>query len=90
MANTTSFQSSEELFQAVRELVDRLEREGRTEAAAELRQGFGCLNGLTDGWALFLESIERVQAGMADQLERDERDVLGAIGRAAHRAVYQR
>jgi hypothetical protein len=83
-----AFRSNEEFFQAVADLVAKLERRGRTDAAAELRSGMGYLNGLTDGWALFLESIEKVQAEV--ELAADERKELGAIGTAVHTAVYRR
>ena len=85
----TAFSSNEEFFQAVRDLIVRLEAAGHPQAAAELRSGFGALNGLTDGAALFLESIEKVQAA-ADRFDRDDRLALEAIRRAVHAAVYRR
>jgi hypothetical protein len=85
-----TFQSNEEFFQAVADLMARLEAGGHPQAAAELREGFGCLNGLTDGCALFLESIQRVQATHARRFARDEQKALETIRRAAHRAVYRR
>jgi len=57
-----SLESTDEFFEAVAQLTAELEMHGHADAAAELRSGFGCLNGLTDGWALFLESIDKVQA----------------------------
>ena len=85
----TVFSSNEEFFQAVRDLIARLEATGHPQAAAELRSGFGCLNGLTDGAALFLESIEKVQASV-DRFDRDDRQALEAIRTAVHKAVYRR
>lgn len=40
-----------EYFAAVRAFIAKLERGGHEQAARELREGYGCLNGLTDGWA---------------------------------------
>jgi len=54
------FRSNEEFFQAVADLMAKLEAGGHVQAAAELREGLGCLNGLTDGWALFLDSIQKL------------------------------
>ncbi len=85
-----SFGSNEELFEAARALMGRLEGSGHHEAAAELRAGFACLNGLTDGWALFLESIEKVQATAAARLDPEDRAALKAIHSAVHAAVYRR
>ena len=84
------FDSNEQFFQAVRDLIIRLEAAGHHPAAAELKAGFGCINGLTDGAALFLESIEKVQASWGDQLAREDRTALEAIRAAVHTAVYRR
>ena len=80
----------EELFRAVAELASKLEAGGHLDAATELRSGLGCLNGLTDGWALFLESIEKVKATHAKRFAQDEREALAAIRAAVHTAVYRR
>ena len=85
-----AFASNEHFFQAVRDLIVRLETEGHQQAAADMKAGFGCLNGLTDGAALFLESIEKVQASWVDRLAREDRLALEAIRAAVHRAVYRR
>jgi hypothetical protein len=84
-----SFRSNEELFRAVAELTAKLEAGGHLDAATELRSGFACVNGLTDGWALFLESIEKV-AGHAKRFAQDEREALAAIRTAVRTAVYRR
>ena len=86
----TGFRSNEELFQAVRDLVAQLDVAGHHQAAARLKDGFGCLNGLTDGWALFLEAIEAVQASEATRFAPDHRKALEALRAAAHAAVYRR
>ena len=85
-----SFRSNEEFFHAVTGLLTKLEVGGHGQAAAELRAGLGCLNGLTDGWALFLESIERVQATHSERFARDEQTALETIRAAVHTAVYRR
>jgi hypothetical protein len=86
----TGFRSNEELFQAVRDLIATLEAGGHPQAAARLRDGFGCLNGLTDGWALFLEAIDAVQAGEATRFAPAHRKTLEAVRATAHAAVYRR
>jgi hypothetical protein len=82
--------SNEEFFQAVRDLIARLEFHGHREAAAELRTGFRCLNGVTAGWGLFLESIEKVRAADARRFDRAEKQTLDAIRGAARAAIYRR
>ena len=85
-----SFQSNEEYFRAVKDLVARLELGGHRQAADELGDGYRCLNGLTDGWALFLEAVERVQATWSDGFGGEDQQALEAIRAAAHKAVYRR
>lgn len=85
-----SFQSNEEYFEAVAALIGKLELGGHQQAADELRDGYRCLNGLTDGWALFLESVERVQASQAKRFSREDQQALEVIQAAAHKIVYRR
>src|SRR5437763_450272 len=77
-----AFRSNEEFFQAVNDLIATLEAGGHQEAAAELREGFGCLNGLTDGAALFLESIEKVQASTSPISRASSRSSVGRCHRS--------
>lgn len=86
----TDFRSNDELFEAVTQLQTRLDRGGQSGAAAALGGGFACLNGLTDGWALFLESIEKVRALHEKQLAEEDRQALAAIHAAVKRAVHRR
>ncbi len=83
------FPTHEELFAATRGLRDRLVELGRPAAAEELARGFSRLNGLTDGWALFLDSLRRVEKGHGPALPPAERAALVRIRRAAHRAVWR-
>ena len=85
----SSFSSTEECFEAARQLMTQLEHKAHGEAATELREGFACLNGLTDGWAMFLTSIEKVQAA-AYRLDPEDRRALEALREAAHVAVRRR
>jgi hypothetical protein len=89
-AHMTSFRSSEELFQAVRDLRTRLEHSGHHQADTGLREGFGCLNGLTRGGVLFLQPLERVRPAASRRFDRDDEHVLQAIRAAAHAAVHRR
>jgi len=55
----TEYASNEEFFDALRGLIRRAEEQGNASAARELREGMSCLNGLTDGWAMLLQSIDK-------------------------------
>ena len=84
------FTSLAEYFTAARDLISRLEEGGHRAAAAELDEGYRCLNGLTDGWALFLESIDKVRAERGAALSDDERRQLEDLRRVARGAVRRR
>jgi hypothetical protein len=84
------FRSADELFAAVRALIARLEADGEAGAAVELRSGFGALTGLTDGWALFLETIEQVRSAYAKRFSAQDRRTLDAIRSDVRREVYRR
>lgn len=82
------FESSQQLLEAVVDLMIRLEASGHSQAAAEIRAGYRCLDGLTDGWALLLESIEKVETTQAPRWPRAEQETLKLIRKAVHKAVY--
>lgn len=82
--------SNEEFFDAVRGLISELRADGRAEAGARLEDGFGCLNGLTDGAASFLEAVEELLAGEGGALTGPQLRTLREIRGALRRAVYRR
>lgn len=84
------FESNEELFQAVNELIAHLEKSGFNSSALELKKGFQSINGLTDGWALFLESIECVQKSHSINIDSNDLDKLQLIYETVYFAVYQK
>ncbi len=83
------YPSSEAFFSAVRALIAQLEHAGLAQAAAELHNGFSCLNGLTDGWALFMESLEKVLDEHGPQLTAEQRDELRTMLAQVRRTVYR-
>ena len=80
------FKSHEEFWQVVNEFIAELEVSENSTAAAELKNEMRAVTGLTDGWADFLESIEKVKQQHSPQLDSSQRATLKNI----HRAVYQR
>ena len=84
------FANNQEFFQFVRESILRLHRSGHSTAALRLSDGFRLMNGLTDGWADFLESVQGVQSEFGQALPPEERDALEVIRAAAYGVVYHR
>jgi hypothetical protein len=84
------FKSNEEFFAALRDLIDRIEKQGNVAAAQELRHGMSCLNGLTDGWALLMESIERAVTATRGKIGKPEMSELRDMLKVVTKVVYRR
>jgi hypothetical protein len=82
------FKSNEEFWQTVNELIAELEKDQNSLAAEELRGGMRTVNGLTDGCAMFLESIEKVKKQHWSQLNSSQKATLKNIHKAVYRRVY--
>jgi hypothetical protein len=83
------FQSIEEYYAFVDSLATRMEGDGRTEAAMEVRKGLLALNGLTDGWGALMESLERTIAQEGQKLASDQSADLQRAFQVARAAVYR-
>lgn len=84
------FKSNDEFFAAFRDLADRIGEQGNVAAMQELRAGFSCLNGLTDGWALLMESMERTLAANRGKIAHAEWLELREMLKAVTKVVYRR
>jgi hypothetical protein len=83
------FNSNQEFFDTLSGLIGELRR-ANAVAATELERGLRCVNGLTDGWALLLEYIQKVESAHSSDLEQGQRDILKNLHAAAHSLVYRR
>ena len=83
------FQSNEELFKAIRKLQKELIADGNEEAASEIAQGFSCLNGLTDGWTLLMESLEKAKRDYGSTLSDAQEGDLADISSCVRNVVYR-
>ena len=75
----TKRESNSEFFQNIEKLIQGLDATGKREAANELRDGLSCLNGFTDGWALFMESIDKVISREKDLLPKATLEELESL-----------
>ena len=85
----TTYSSNEEFFLAITKLMDRMRQSGQTEAAEEILYGYRCLNGLTDGWAMLLDSIKKVIASNGQHLPADQLSELKAMLNVVKKVVYR-
>lgn len=83
------FASPDAYFAEVRALAAGLSASGHADAAAELREGFRSVNGLTDGWALFHETIEAVARRYGRVLTTEQRERLAAVRGVADRITHR-
>jgi hypothetical protein len=84
------FTSNEEFFSAFRDLVERIEKQGNVDAARELRAGFSCLNGLTDGWAMLMEAMDRAIEANRGKIGAQEMSELRDMRRVVKKVVKRR
>jgi len=84
------FTSNEELFTAVRDLISGLKARNADDAARILHEGFCCITGLTDGWALFLDAIIEVRKNLSHQLRENEKLLLKDMHDRVYKMVYGR
>jgi hypothetical protein len=85
-----AFQSNAEFFAALDGLVADLERTGNVTAAERLKAGKRCLNGLTDGWGLLLESLDSVLDTDASTVNRAQRQLLEDMREAVEGVIRRR
>ena len=86
----SSYRSSQDVVRAVQALAASLESQGHSQAADELKSGVRCLNGLTDGWALLLTSIEKVQRMTGDTVPHAEGLALASLQNEVRSVITRR
>jgi len=84
-----TYPSNQALFAATRAVAETIESEGLPQAATELLESLSAINGLTDGWAQFLESIDSVCVSHAGRLGQTALSELQAIRKAVAASVFR-
>ena len=87
---SVAYASNDEFFRVVSAFADRLNAEGHASAAAEVKGSFSCLNGLTDGWALFGESLEDVRARHGSRFTTEQQAELDGFISTVWDVVHRR
>lgn len=83
------YKDNQEFFKDVRALQSELESHEEIEAAKEIRRGLSLINGLTDGWAMFLESLNKVNSEYSSSFTTEQKEKLCFYISLAHKAVYR-
>ncbi len=83
------FQSSLELIEYINQLKSKLIESDNTQASKVIEEGLMALNGLTDGWAMLLESIEVVQREFNSELNEYQLTMLDIIQNSLLKVLYR-
>jgi len=85
-----TFQSNEEFFQALRDMIDGWCDERRFQPLALLLPAYVGFNGLTDGWGELRAALNALRASGPDSFNDLEWETLGDLIQAADRAIERR
>jgi len=83
------YRDNQAFFDDVRAFQIELGRLGEIEAANEIKDGMNLINGLTDGWAMFLNSLNKVKAEFSSSLNPAQKDKLDVFINLTRKAVYR-
>lgn len=83
------YQSNTDLFEAIEDLQSSLSSTGIDGANELLAEGMSSLNGLTDGWALLLESINSANEKYGETFSQKQSAELHKIHNAVHKMVHR-
>ena len=84
------YQSNDEFYRDFDAFVQRLDFNGHHKASEKLRHGISCLNGLTDGWALLMESVEETLHQYGNDLSEIEKQKLKNILVTVRQVVFRK
>ncbi len=84
------FESNSDYFEAVDNLAADLKKTGNIGDAEKLIDGLSAINGLTDGWADFLDYLLEVEANSGGELTNAQALTVKALCDVAHEAVYRK
>jgi len=83
------YASSDEFFQDLKSFIERMDTSGHTDVANELREGLLLLNGLTDGWAMLMDSVKATIEKYEGSLDRADAAELKEFLCVIKKAVYR-
>ncbi|WP_150427885.1 hypothetical protein [Dechloromonas sp. CZR5] len=84
-----AYSSNEELFQHIRDLAAQLQEQGQATAAQALKDGLSSINGLTDGWALLMESIVQAIQLSGNSLQKELLSQFNELLVAVRKVVFR-
>jgi hypothetical protein len=87
---TTTFQSNDEFFAALRQQIERWCDERKLLPLAHLLPAYTAFAGLTDSWADLYEALKSTRALGRGRFSEAEWQLLNDLIAAAERAVFRR
>lgn len=83
------FRSNEELFSALRAMIDRWCDDRRFGPLSTLLPGYLAFNGLTDGWATLYESLWSLRAYGPDSFSESDWELIHDLTVVADKAAHR-
>ena len=83
------YSTNEDFFKDLNDFIARLDKAGAGQAAAEIRSGMRYLNGLTDGWAMLMESMEKTLNIYKEQITKEHYSELRAYFAIVKKIVFR-
>ena len=84
------FNSHQDYFEAVSSFIEDLNASGCATEAGKIQKALGFINGLTDGWAAYLEILLEIESGDLSRLTPVQRQRLKELTDVAYKAVYRK
>ncbi len=83
------YKDNQEFFNDIQAFKSELEYIGEMEAAKEINDGMSLINGLTDGWAMFLDSLKKVNSEYSSSFTSEQKEELKHYIEITGKAVYR-
>ncbi len=84
------YSSNQEFFEDLIKYQKELVESGHCPAAQIINEGMGCIDGLTDGWEFFMESLETVATEFAAEFSAAQQEKLTKLLAISKKVVYRK
>ena len=82
-----TYKNNQEYFEAVEAFCIELSKSNQKSASECIHEGLSCVNGLTDGWWQFLNSLEKVKVNHSQSFTLEQTTIFDSLVAAAQDAV---
>lgn len=83
------YHSNQEFFEDINRFQHELSNSGHENLVNDIQKGLGCINGLTDGWALFMKSLEGIADKYSSELSDANKQQLSEFLEITKKIVFR-